>query len=187
MFYNGTVGDVETIVSNVLANSKCMVVKQLPKEYGRTTFDWDLWTKRPHYEADILQKSLDKKLAGGKDQFYEEKWDVAGSNKPVYRVKDRASGQVIADFMAMPSKTKGIYVVIGGVRWETLENMKKVHRKILSNPEMRHRHSKSRQDLQLIEAFETGLKTKRPADLQRFAPILTTERFRFSKPLAWRF
>jgi len=138
------------------------VNQQVSDPFRRPTFDYDLWANRPEKESDILQNTLDKKIAGGRDQFYAEKWNVAGSTEFVYRVKDRNTGEVVADFMKMPGKTKGLYKVIGGVRYETLEHAKEVYRSILNNPELRHRHSKSARDLDRILAFERSLKKGEP-------------------------
>lgn len=61
MFYNGTVGDVETIVSNVLANSKCMVVKQLPKESAYATGQLAVVTGKAYHVFDLRIK-LDRRV-----------------------------------------------------------------------------------------------------------------------------
>ena len=133
--------------------------KQLPPELRRPTYDYDLWAKKPRLAMDKLEDLLDK--AYGFDAFYEEAIPLADNpNQMVYRVVSRIDGREVADFMKTPNE-KNLYKVIGGIRWETLEHAKKAYKRILANPNLRHRWMKARDDLRRIEAFERQLKKGR--------------------------
>ena len=166
MFGRQPIEDLEPVIlgqtkrrRNVVHGGKA-IMKQLPPEFGRPTRDYDLWSRKPKEHAFELQALLDKKTGG--DNFYDASIPLSGSNETVYRVVSRLDGKEVADFMKMPGKTKGLYKVIGGVRYETLEHAKEVYRSILNNPELRHRHSKSARDLDRILAFERSLKKGEP-------------------------
>ena len=53
MFYAGSVQDVETIVSNVLANATCLIVKQLPKESAFKKGHLMVTTGRDYFMFDL--------------------------------------------------------------------------------------------------------------------------------------
>jgi len=129
--------------------------KQLPPKYRRPTFDWDLFSKHPKKDADKLQEYMDKFV--GWDRFYMESKPITGRKDKLYRVVDRLTGGEVADFMKTP-RAKNLYVVISGIRYETLERAKRVYKKILSDPKYQHRWAKARYDLQTIEEFERELK-----------------------------
>ena len=140
------------------------VNKQVGPAFSRPTRDWDLWSRRPKEHAFELQGLLDKQTGG--DNFYDSSIPLTGTNETVYRVISRLDGKEVADFMRMPSKTKGLYKVIGGVRYETLDHAKRVYREILNNPQLRHRHGKTVRDLERILAFEKSLKKGEPVEVR---------------------
>jgi Mor family transcriptional regulator len=148
---------------NIVHGGKA-IMKQLPAAFQRPTRDYDLWSRNSKRDAFELQALLDKKTGG--DNFYDSSIPLAGSNETVYRVVSRIDGKEVADFMKMPGKTKGLYKVIGGIRYETLEHAKQQYRLILNNPQLRHRHSKSARDLERIIAFERSLKKGEPTEVR---------------------
>ena len=155
------------------------VNKQLPPPFQRPTRDYDLWSRKPKEHAFELQALLDKKTGG--DNFYDASIPLAGSGETVYRVISRLDGKEVADFMKIPGKTKGLYKVIGGVRYETLEHAKQQYRLILNNPQLRHRHSKSVRDLERILAFERSLKKGEPVQNVQYPFMM------FQVKPQWRF
>ena len=131
----------------------------LPPQFQRPTRDWDLWSRRSLQDSKELKDELNKNCPSC---YCESSIPLEDSNQTVYRVVDCRTGHEVADFMCMPSKTKNLYKLIGGVRYETLEHAKLQYKEILNNPRLRHRHQKSLLDLQRIEAFERSLKKGEP-------------------------
>jgi len=129
--------------------------KQLPPHLDRPTDDYDTWARHPRARMDKMEDILDEKV--GMDMFYEKETVITGTNKKVYRVFSRLTGDAVVDYMEAPNK-KGYYKIISGVRWETLEHAKKVYEKILKNPEWKFRWKKARTDLNRILQFERELK-----------------------------
>ena len=140
----------------IVHGSKALM-KQLPKKYHRKTDDWDLWAKQPKKASVLMESVLEKRQKG--DQFRNAKLNVGNTSKYVYRVIEKDTGKSVADFMASPSGS-GYYVVIGGIRWETLAHAKRKYKEILANPEYRYRHEKARGDLDRILKFENEAGTK---------------------------
>jgi len=130
--------------------------KWLPNDLDRPTNDWDLWAKNPDKAQDKLEDKLDD-LAKS-DMFYEEDIPIsyAGTSKrgKVCAVKSKLTHETVAEFIEFP-KGSGIYKMSGGIRWETLSHMKKIHQAILADPDVyEDRKKKSRRDLNRILEFE---------------------------------
>ena len=133
------------------------IMKQLPPHLRRETDDYDLWARGPQKASGVMHDVLEKKERG--EQFSQSKMKIGGNKSMyVYRVVDNETGQVVADFMSHPAGN--VYVVIKGVRYETLDHAKKKYKMILANPELRQRHAKAQGDLQRIEQFEFESKNK---------------------------
>ena len=127
---------------------------QLSEPFHRRTNDWDIFSKTPKAHMISLDNQLDE--AVGYDAFQEATIQLMDSDKIIYRVISRRTGEEVADFMLSPPGLK--YKLISGVRYETLTHAKKIYKGILSNPALRDRWAKTRGDLNDIIAFERQLK-----------------------------
>jgi hypothetical protein len=153
------------------------IMTQLPKHLRRETEDYDIWSRGPKRSSTYLHGVLERREPG--EQFSQSRMKIGGhKNTYVYRVIDKETGKVVADFMTTPSG-KNLYVVIKGVRYETLKHAKSKYAQILSNPELRQRHAKARGDLQRIEQFE--FETSRTGIVKQSTLSNLPDRFSFSK------
>jgi len=129
--------------------------KWLPPDLDRTTGDWDMWAKNPDRAQDKLEDKLDAVFKS--DKFYEEDIPItfAGTNKKgkVCAIKSKLTKETVAEFVEFPKGSK-IFKMVKGIRWETLNHMKKIHQAILKDPKAKHRWAKSRRDLNRILEFE---------------------------------
>lgn len=174
---------ISKIIVNTVKQKKWIIhgghaiMTQLPKHLRRETEDYDIWSRGPQRSSTYLHGVLERREPG--EQFSQTKMKIGGhKNLYVYRVIDRVSGKVVADFMSTPSG-KNLYVVIKGVRYETLAHAKKKYKEILANPELRQRHSKAKGDLQRIEQFE--FETSRSGTVRQSTLSNLPDRFSFSK------
>ena len=141
---------------NIVYGSRALNA-QLPRLLQRPSNDWDIWTKKPRGTANELEQSLDA-LAGY--DAYDDKKIYAYTydyKKPVYRVIDKETGNVIADFTKTPGSVD--YIIIGNIRYQSLADAKKAYKRILSDKNFSFRWSKARHDLWCIEHFEKKLKS----------------------------
>lgn len=128
------------------------IMKQLPSHLKRTTEDYDIWAKGPKTASIYMEQRLEKREPG--EQFRRESLRIGGkTERYTYRVIDRETNKVVADFTTVPG-AKNLYVLIGGIRWETLEHAKIKYKQILANPALRQRHAKAKGDLMRVEQFE---------------------------------
>lgn len=131
----------------------------------RKTNDWDMWHKRPERAMDIMEDRLDQ-LAQC-DLFYEDssmsyKSSHTGESGKIYAVKSKLTGDSVVEFIRTPKYVnKKSYNIIKGIRWESIENAKRVYKQILADPKQKtnyKRLQKSKRDLRRITAFEKAMR-----------------------------
>lgn len=138
---------------NVIHGRKSLNI-QMSEPFHRPTRDWDIFSKTPKKHMTSLDNCLDE--MAGYDAFQESTIPLLDSDRTVYRVVSRRTGEEVADFMLSPPGLK--YKLISDIRYETLAHAKKIYKGILANPALRDRWVKSRSDLNDIIAFENQLK-----------------------------
>lgn len=116
--------------------------------YQRATEDYDMFTdKNPKKYAESLKETLNK---GRKGEYHYVK---AGMHKGTWKVrdvgidlkKDTEDDWTIADFTKKPASLPT--VTIGGVRYSSLEELKRRQKKILKDKKFSFRWEKSKKDL----------------------------------------
>lgn len=132
--------------------------KQLPPYLQRETFDYDLFSKTAKQHSEEFEHYLDKFF--NYDKFGRRTINVISSKQKVYRVYEKETGEIVADFMSQPNHTN-LYKVISGIRYETLSHAKRIYKNIIDNPHLTHRHAKARFDLWNIEQFERDIKASK--------------------------
>jgi len=125
---------------------------QLPGGLQRTTWDWDIFTKRPKAKAKKMQAILDREISGD-DDFYAKRGRHKGTHRVMHEGRDqrqRTKDDInIVDYTRMPSKIPTVRRF--GVRWETLPSIKRGKKKILKDPKSKWRHRKDKDDIERIE------------------------------------
>lgn len=126
--------------------------KQLTGYLNAPTSDYDIYTRRPHINANFIEHKLDRKA--GYDLFYTKPALHKGTfrviNKGPDLKQDTEDDYVIADYTQIPVGLKTVR--INGIRYESLQSITKNKRKILKDPESEYRHEKDRLDLERIRA-----------------------------------
>lgn len=136
-------------------------IKKQTGLWGRDTFDFDIFSRKPIISARKTERKLDKNVDG--DSFFVEKAKHKGTYKVKYvgydlkkNTKDDIS---MVDYTGMPyplPKTK----IINGVRYRELSEEERKKIKILKQKSMKFRHQKDRDDLNRIK-FSNLLKKRR--------------------------
>ena len=122
---------------------------QLPAHLQKHTEDIDIFTKKSKKEAEETEKKLDKAYGG--DLFRVEKAKHEGT----YKVKSNVTNRTVADYTSQGKKPE--FKTILGVRYATLESIKRKIGKTLRDERQEFRHSKDRETLQRIRLHEGGL------------------------------
>jgi len=145
---------------------------QLPRTLHRGTIDFDVWSKNPARSANQLQASLDNVVRH--DGYYDEAWK-SKSGKRVYSVIEKDTKEVIADFTEMPDRS--YFKIVGGVKYQTLQNAKIHYHQILNDPLLKKRWSKAKGDLWHIEKFEKQLRNGQRTFLLKSYPFKVIRRY----------
>jgi len=127
--------------------------KYLPKSLEEPTNDYDIFTPTPKKDAKQVERALDRKFGG--NYFYTKQ----AIHKGTWRVKDRLRDKEVADY-TRPDKTVK-YKTINGIKYVTLEWIKKQKKETLRNIEAKYRHAKDKDALNRIKIFQKMKKTKK--------------------------
>ena len=120
---------------------------QIPYQFRRPTYDWDVYSHSAFKDADKIEDLLDNIFH--RDIFYTISVPLSENpKKKVYRVINRLTGKSVADFVYR--KDMPPYIVVDSIRYASLLYLKKKLEKILKNPNMKHRWIKARADLERI-------------------------------------
>jgi len=126
---------------------------QLPLFMRRETQDYDVYSSKPKQTADMVQRRLDKEVAGGKDDFYMKPALHKGTYKVMHEGADgkkRTRDDIgIVDYTIMPNQISTVR--IEGIRYESIPSIAKRKKEILQDPESEYRHDKDRSDLERIK------------------------------------
>lgn len=144
----------DTIKSQVKKDNNIIYGAQSIKRqigpFARETKDYDIISKTPKQSADKLQRMLDKQSGG--DNFYAKPAMHPGTFRVRHVGFDRKKGTDddldIADFTTPQRKYKT--KMIDGIRYVTLQEVKKDKRKALRDPAYKFRHKKDKDDLDRI-------------------------------------
>ncbi len=127
--------------------------KQLPGILQRGTIDWDVLARKPKASARLVERQLDKKVAGGRDDFFMRPARHPGTYKVMHEGYDQKHNTrddiEVADYSKMQ---KVPTVRIKGIRYQSLSSIRKGKKKTLKDPESKYRHRKDRQDLHAIQS-----------------------------------
>jgi hypothetical protein len=125
---------------------------QLIPALRRNTSDIDLYANNPRKAANNTQRKLDKKIAGGKDDFYSRRAVHKGTYRVMHEGDDNRRNtqddRVVADYTKMQKKVKT--KTLDGVRYEHIKSIEKGKRRTLKDPKSKYRHEKDRSDLDRI-------------------------------------
>lgn len=127
---------------------------QVSKDLRRATKDWDLWGNDPARNSRDMEKHLDSIV--GCNAFYRDTQPLTMEPGFAHRIKAYSGNEEIVDYIATPYD--GDFVIIGGIRYESLAYAKKKLQAILQHPSARHRWAKTKGDLQRIEEYERRMK-----------------------------
>ena len=122
---------------------------QLPPNLRKHTEDFDIFVKKSKKEAEQTEKKLDKAYGG--DLFRVEE----AKHKGTWKVKSNVTNRTVADYTSQGKKPKSTNIY--GVRYATLDSIKRKIKKTLSDERQEFRHSKDRETLQRIKLHEGGL------------------------------
>lgn len=116
---------------------------QSPTHLRKTTYDYDIQTKKPKKFAKEIAIELKRRL--GKDIKV-----VKGSHKGTYRVK--IDNETIADYTQLkkPYKSKNVW----GIQVRDIKSIKKNVKRMLSKPELSYRKEKDTDVLNRITEIE---------------------------------
>lgn len=131
------------------------VKKQLGM-FARPTFDYDIYSKTPHQDAQEVRRKLNeaakaniyydtqsKKTKGVYKVYY-----VGQDGKP-YTKDDKG----IVDYSELK---KGIrYVIINGIRYSVLDSTIRDKKRALTEEQYAFRHKKDQEDLNRIQGYQT--------------------------------
>jgi len=122
---------------------------QLQPQLRKTTEDVDIFTKKSKKEAEQMEKKLDKAYGG--DYFRVEQ----AKHKGTYKVRSNVTNRTVADYTSQGKKpaTKKIL----GVKYATLDSIKRKIGKTLKDESSSFRHDKDRETLQRIKLHEKNL------------------------------
>jgi hypothetical protein len=125
---------------------------QLNPAFRRITPDVDLYAKNPKKSAQRTQKILDKKVAGGHDDFFMRPAIHRGTFKVMHEGKDgkkNTSDDInVADYTKQNNQIKT--VVINGVRYESINSISQGKQRTLRDKKSKYRHEKDKNDLERI-------------------------------------
>jgi hypothetical protein len=127
---------------------------QIAKDLRRATKDWDMWADDPNRSSLETEKHLDSIC--GCNAFYRETQPLSCEPGFAHRIKTTHGSEEIADFVKTPYD--GSYVVIGGIRYESLAYAKRKLQGLLQCSNARHRWEKTKRDLARIEEYERRMK-----------------------------
>jgi len=121
---------------------------QLSPSLRKTTEDVDIFTKKSKKEAEQMEKKLDKAYGG--DYFRVEQ----AKHKGTYKVRSNVTNRTVADYTSQGKKpaTKKIL----GVKYATLDSIKRKIGKTLKDEASAFRHDKDRETLQRIKLQESS-------------------------------
>jgi hypothetical protein len=129
---------------------------QLNPLLRRPTPDIDLYDRNPKKAAQQSQAVLDRKIAGGRDDFFAKRAKHHGTFRVMHEGPDGRKNTnddvVIADYSKMPKTLQT--VTFQGVKYERLQSIKRNKRKILRDKNSAYRHEKDRVDLNRIAVEE---------------------------------
>lgn len=110
------------------------VNKQVHPTLRRSTYDFDVKSHMPRRHAIEIERSID--CGVNADLMFVEKtsYPQRGRNQPLYRVKSHLNDMVEADYSRKPHGMR--FVVIDGVRYETLGAAQRKNRVMIRNPGM---------------------------------------------------
>ncbi|MFO7888282.1 MAG: hypothetical protein R6U59_08185 [Eubacteriales bacterium] len=119
--------------------------QQLPPYLRRETKDYDILTKKPKQEADMLAYRLNR--------IYGNKYKVKpAKHRGTYKVKDIDTGETIADYTSprRPPKSKNLL----GVKYADTDYAKRKIKKILKDDKSKYRWEKDKDVLERIKKVE---------------------------------
>jgi len=116
---------------------------QSPTHLRKTTYDYDVLTKKPKRSAKEVVKELNRRLG-------EEVKLSKGSHKGTYRVK--VSGQVVADYTQLRKKPKT--KKIWGIEARDLKSIKRNVQRLIKNPKSEYRREKDLDTFNKIQEIE---------------------------------
>ena len=122
---------------------------QLPPHLKKHTEDFDIFTKKSKQEAEETEKKLDKAYGGDYFRVQEAK------HKGTYKVKSNVTGRTVADYTSQGKKPN--FKKILGVKYATLNSIKRKIGKTLRDEAQSFRHDKDRETLQRIKLHEGSL------------------------------
>jgi len=153
---------------HIVHGSRAMNIQMSP-QFRRKADDYDMWAPYSGSQADQLEDELDK--VAGSDMFYERDIVVSpdvltGREKIIHQVVHRKTEKSVADYMKKP--TRAPFIVLDGLRFETLAHAKKTKELILDYcedemfcPFDEKRIRKTKRDLNRIKRFEKSKKKKK--------------------------
>ena len=119
---------------------------QLSPQLRKHTEDVDIFTKKSKKEAEQMEKKLDKAYGG--DYFRVEK----AKHKGTYKVKSNVTNRTVADYSSQGKKPNTKTIL--GVKYATLNSIKRKIGKTLRDEASEFRHDKDRETLQRIKLHE---------------------------------
>jgi len=149
----------------IVYGSKAMNI-QLPVFLRRESPDFDVFTPTPRKTANLVQRQLDRRVAGGQNDFYHRRAIHPGTWKVLHEGEDgrqRTRDDIGVVDYSKPTGPVNI-VMINGVRHETLGSIVKGKRKTLRDPKSKYRHAKDSADIARIQLAQ---KIKRVLTLRR--------------------
>jgi len=151
-----TLFNVDKFILNQAKKNKSVIYggQAIKKHIGfiaRPTKDYDILSKKPRKHAIQLERTLDKKSGG--DFYYTQPALHKGTHKVkhigVDKIKETEDDFGIADYTKPIRKHKT--KTIDGIKYVTLNEIKKDKKRALSLKKFEFRHQKDREDLNRIK------------------------------------